>query len=163
MDIERYNFLNEVNQENKMKKEKQQNLFIHRIKSALSPFNRGEDVFVCKADEARKDQYQFALFFSLKAMLNYSDGYDSEDIVIWQIESGDNKGKWGFSFNVHDPGVRYHKDGSGTPPSDELVEHKEIYTTIQMCVEGIAKHMMNHRIAEMKEALSFVYSHFPEE
>lgn len=160
MDIERYNFLNEISQE--MKKQIQETLIPNRIKNALAPFNHG-DIFVLKANEVHKDDYLYAIFFDIKAMLNYSDGYDSEDIVIWQIPTGDNKGKWGFSYNVHDPGVRYHKDGSGTPPSDELVEHKEIYATIQMCVEGVAKHMMNQRLAEMKEHLSFIYSNFPEE
>lgn len=55
---------------------------------------------------------------------------------------------WALSYVVHDPGVRYHKDGSGTPPSDDLFDCNPptttgIYHAVEVLSNMIVKNHCN--------------------
>ena len=82
-------------------------------------------------------------------------GNNMETFEIWQnnfITKGPitypNKKPFGFSYLVEDPGVRYHKDGSGTPPDSEMVEHKETFETLQACVAVMCAFHISSKVVQ---------------
>lgn len=93
-----------------------------------------KNIFVSDVRAKNEGEYEYAIFFSEKNYSNYTlDKSDSEDFVIWK----DNNEKFGFSYLVEDPGVYMYSDGSGTPPSCELVEYKETFNSLLDCIKKI--------------------------
>lgn len=59
---------------------------------------------------------------------------------------------------AHDPGVRYHADGSGTPPSDDPVELGETEDVVDAVRSVVQHHLLedlNDRLESESEALRY--------
>ena len=85
----------------------------------------------------------FVVFLTKKEYDDYiNKNQDSEFIRIWEhhpIAFTKPKTQFGFSYWVEDPGVYMHKDGSGTPPSSELVEYKELYDSLPELLSAVCQ------------------------
>lgn len=53
--------------------------------------------------------------------------------------------QWRISWLVYDPGVRYYPDGSGEPPSEELVEG-ELYENFEYATIAVLNKLITERI-----------------
>lgn len=60
---------------------------------------------------------------------------------------------WCVGAIVHDPGVRYHKDGSGTPPSDDYVSISEHGRDFDGALRAFIAEIVNQRIKSYEEYL----------
>lgn len=63
---------------------------------------------------------------------------------------------WYMTYAVYDPGVRYHKDGSGTPPSTDVVDCdpptvRHLYKAIEQVCGMIVKNI----VSNLAESASF--------
>ena len=110
----------------------------------------GSPVWMTLSTLDKREEYHYALFFKREDWLDYVErGNDQEDMIVWQND----KGGWSFSTLVHDAGVRYHRDGSGTPPSSEFVDHGKIYWSEEAVFMAVIKQFAEYRIAEIQESL----------
>jgi hypothetical protein len=53
---------------------------------------------------------------------------------------------WELSYAHYDPGVRYHRDGSGTPPSVDVVDigsYQSLYVAINNCASRIVQNHLD--------------------
>jgi hypothetical protein len=107
-----------------------------KIESFFRLSLNNKNIFVADANPRHEGEYDYAIFLNERNYKDYvSNKMDTEDLIIWQLDGG----RFGFSYLVEDPGVYMHKDGSGTPPSWELVEHKETFTNILDCTKKISE------------------------
>ena len=97
----------------------------------------------------------YFLFLSLQDKLTFlTKGYETFSLELWSTPMNINKKKlqYGFSFWNHDPGVAYHRDGSGTPPSDELVEYKDTFKSMLSLLKKTSEYINQVKVSNAEEA-----------
>lgn len=116
-----------------------------KIESFLRLSLNNKHIFVSDANPKHEGEYKYAVFFNERNYKDYTyNKMDSEDLIIWQLDGGN----FGFSYIVEDPGVYMYKDGSGMPPSCELVEYKETFVNILDCIKKISEFIFQNLVNE---------------
>ena len=119
------------------------------LRLATSDFN----LCVHKADDQEGETY--LLFNNLEDKESYISKKIEADILrLWSIPhltEDKIKPHYGFSLWTQDPGVRYHKDGSGTPPSDDLVDYNETFRSMLKLLQNVAKFLNQINVSNAEE------------
>jgi len=118
-----------------------------------------QEIFVDYPREDKKGEYEYAIFLSAKAFKDYHSigKYDSEDIVIFETEGFLQRSpRYSFAVEVTDPGVYMHKDGSGTPPSSELVDYNKTFKNYPDLLKELAEFIFKRNLSVAMEELKFI-------
>lgn len=104
------------------------NCYIHEVNKKLN-----------KNDEKNYDHCEDGDILFFESEEDYKQGYMEQfSINAIQKAAPGNEG-FLFCYRVDDPGVMYHRDGSGTPPSSDMIEAKGSYDTINECTIALIK------------------------
>lgn len=116
------------------------------FKSSLSNFSNYKNYYIHevnkklnKNDEKNHDRCEDGDILFFESDEDYKQGYMEQfSINAIQKAAPGNEG-FLFCYRVDDPGVRYHRDGSGTPHSSDMIEAKGSYDTINECTIALIK------------------------
>lgn len=128
---------------------------VERMQQFLRSALKDNEIIVSPARNGT--DYDFAVFANQLDHDKYkNESCDTELIQIWTLipvsARREQIKKFGFSYWIHDEGVRYHKDGSGTPPSDDVVEHKETFASIIQLIHEVAQFIFESRLSDACES-----------
>lgn len=104
--------------------------------------------------EKNEGDYMLAIFLGEKGLEDYKNGYDSEDLILWPDDNMIPASGYSFSYNVHDNGVYRRADGTGEPPSDEMVDLGETFQDLKSCVAALAKFILEMSTATARESIA---------